>query len=44
MSKVNLEIAIQHGLAESEFEKIKDLIGRVPNFTELGIFIISFFL
>jgi phosphoribosylformylglycinamidine synthase II len=38
MSKVNLEIAIQHGLTENEFEKIKDLIGRVPNFTELGIF------
>src|SRR6056300_1460195 len=38
MSKVNLEIAIQHGLNESEFEKIKILIGRVPNFTELGIF------
>ena len=38
MTKVNLEIAIQHGLTENEFEKIKDLIGRVPNFTELGIF------
>ena len=38
MSKVNLEIAIQHGLTENEFEKIKFLIGRVPNFTELGIF------
>ena len=38
MSKVDLEIAIQHGLTENEFEKIKVLIGRVPNFTELGIF------
>ena len=38
MSKVDLETAIQHGLNENEFEKIKVLIGRVPNLTDLGGF------
>jgi len=36
--KVDLQIAIQHGLSEEEWEKIKKILGREPNFTELGIF------
>jgi phosphoribosylformylglycinamidine synthase II len=38
MSEVNLDLAIQHGLTEGEFIKIKELIGKEPNLTELGIF------
>ncbi|HQU70889.1 MAG TPA: phosphoribosylformylglycinamidine synthase subunit PurL [Calditrichia bacterium] len=33
-----LEQALQHGLTEAEFERIKDILGRTPNLTELGIF------
>ena len=33
-----VEQAKQLGLTNSEFDKIKELIGRTPNFTELGIF------
>ena len=36
--EVNLDLAKQHGLTEEEFERIKNILGRVPNFTELGIF------
>jgi phosphoribosylformylglycinamidine synthase len=36
--KVNLQLAIEHGLTEEEFEKIKKILGRTPSFTELGIF------
>ncbi|MDP9254728.1 MAG: AIR synthase related protein, partial [Verrucomicrobiota bacterium] len=32
------EIVKQHGLAPEEFERIKTILGREPNFTELGIF------
>lgn len=35
---VNLQLALEHGLTEEEFQKICDLLGRVPTFTELGIF------
>ena len=38
MIEVNLVLAVQHGLTSEEYEKIKILIGRKPNFTELGIF------
>ncbi|MEK9959895.1 MAG: AIR synthase related protein, partial [Pelagibacteraceae bacterium] len=38
MPEVNLDLAIQHGLTEDEFNKIKELIGKEPNLTELGIF------
>jgi len=33
-----VEQANQLGLTHSEYDKIKELIGRTPNFTELGIF------
>ncbi len=36
--ETTVEQAKQLGLTASEFEKIKELIGRTPNFTELGIF------
>ncbi len=38
MEQTTVDQAKQLGLTESEFNKIKELIGRIPNFTELGIF------
>ena len=35
---VNLEVAQKLGLNEEEFERIKEILGRDPNFTELSIF------
>ena len=35
---VNEQIAIDHGLKKDEYTKICDLLKRVPNITELGIF------
>ena len=35
---VNAELAKEMGLTEEEFNKIKELMGRDPNFTELGVF------
>jgi phosphoribosylformylglycinamidine synthase len=32
------EIAARHGITEDEFERIKKILGRAPNITELGIF------
>ncbi|HBU58875.1 MAG TPA: phosphoribosylformylglycinamidine synthase subunit PurL [Verrucomicrobiales bacterium] len=32
------EIIADHGLTPSEYDRIKEIIGREPNFTELGIF------
>jgi phosphoribosylformylglycinamidine synthase len=36
--KVTPEIVQAHGLSPEEYEKIKTLLGREPNITELGIF------
>lgn len=36
--KVDVELAKNLGLTEEEFNKIKELLGREPNFTELGVF------
>lgn len=36
--KVTLELAIEHGLNKEEWEKILDILGREPNYTELGVF------
>ncbi|MBE2280351.1 MAG: phosphoribosylformylglycinamidine synthase subunit PurL [Ignavibacteriaceae bacterium] len=36
--EVSLDLALQHGLSEEEFAKIINILGRTPNFTELGIF------
>src|SRR5438132_615817 len=35
---VTPELIKQHGLAPEKFERIKKILGREPNFTELGIF------
>jgi len=34
----DLKTAIELGLTEQEFEKIKEILGRTPNFTELSIY------
>ena len=36
--RITTEVIERHGLKPNEFEKILDLIGRPPTFTELGIF------
>jgi phosphoribosylformylglycinamidine synthase II len=35
---VTPELVRSHGLTAEEFERIKTALGRVPNFTELGVF------
>jgi len=35
---VTPKLAAGHGLTPEEFERIKKILGREPNFTELGIF------
>src|SRR5436305_2323629 len=37
-SVVTPELVKRHGLTSEEFERIKKILGREPNFTELGIF------
>lgn len=37
-TKVTLEMALNHGLTEEEYSKIIEILGREPNYTELGIF------
>ena len=36
--KVTPEVVEQHGLTTTEYAKIKEILGREPNFTELGVF------
>ncbi len=36
--EVTLQLILDHGLTEEEFERIKKILGRTPTFTELGIF------
>lgn len=35
---VTKELALQHGLTEEEYERILTILGRVPSYTELGIY------
>jgi phosphoribosylformylglycinamidine synthase len=35
---ITQELVKQHGLTPEEFERIEKILGRAPNFTELGIF------
>ena len=35
---VTLELALQHGLNEDEYDRILALLGRVPSYTELGVY------
>src|SRR5256885_3462135 len=37
-SQITAELVASHGLKPDEYERILKLIGRVPSFTELGIF------
>ena len=32
------ELVESHGLSESEYAKVLEILGRAPNITELGIF------
>lgn len=36
--EVTPQLVADHGLTPEEFEKIKQILGREPNFTELGVF------
>ena len=36
--EINNEIIKEHGISESEYAYIKDILGREPNYVELGIF------
>ena len=38
MSAVTPETVAEHGISEQEYGRILDILGRPPNFTELGIF------
>ncbi|MBI4534757.1 MAG: phosphoribosylformylglycinamidine synthase subunit PurL [Ignavibacteriae bacterium] len=35
---VTLELAIEHGLTEEEYSRILEILGRIPTYTELGIY------
>lgn len=36
--KVNLQLALEHGLTEEEFDRVLKILNRTPTYTELGIF------
>ncbi len=36
--RVDLELALEHGLSEAEWRRILAILGRAPSFPELGIF------
>lgn len=36
--EVTLQLALDHGLTEEEFEMIKSYLGRIPTYTELGVY------
>lgn len=36
--KITLQLALQHGLTEEEYNRILNIVGKEPNYTELGIF------
>lgn len=36
--EVTLDLALEHGLIKEEYERILKILGRIPTFTELGIF------
>ncbi|MBL4739613.1 MAG: phosphoribosylformylglycinamidine synthase subunit PurL [Sneathiella sp.] len=38
MTEITKEIVAEHGLSESEYERVLSILGREPNRTELGIF------
>lgn len=36
--EITLQDALEHGLTEEEFERIKGFLGRIPTVTELGVY------
>lgn len=36
--QVTLELALHHGLTQEEYQRIIEILGRIPTYTELGIF------
>src|SRR5512140_594609 len=36
--EVTLDLDLQHGLTEEEYKKILEYLGRIPTYTELGIY------
>ena len=38
MKEITPEIVAEHGLSAQEYDRVLDIMGRVPNLTELGIF------
>lgn len=36
--EVTVALALQHGLTEDEYNKVIEILGRVPTYTELGIY------
>ncbi len=38
MSQITPEIIAKHGITPDEYERIREILGREPNFTELGVF------
>jgi phosphoribosylformylglycinamidine synthase len=38
MSQITPEIIAKHGITAEEYERIRGILGRDPNFTELGVF------
>jgi phosphoribosylformylglycinamidine synthase subunit PurL len=38
VTTITPQIVREHGLSDSEYEKVKSLLGRAPNLVELGIF------
>lgn len=36
--EVTLELALEHGLTEEEYQMVRDYLGRTPTFTELGVY------
>ncbi|QLH39747.1 MAG: phosphoribosylformylglycinamidine synthase subunit PurL [Defluviicoccus sp.] len=38
MTEITPEIVAQHGISPEEYDRILDILGRPPSFTELGVF------
>ena len=36
--QITPEIIEQHGFTPEEYERVKEILGREPNYTELGVF------
>lgn len=37
-TEITPELIAEHGISSDEYERIKEIMGREPNFTELGVF------